>query len=629
MQNLKKYNNYIPTFGEDVDPFKNCVVENWSDKVKRLRKTYIKEDVDTIIRFLKKVHPELEDVDKRHKYGNIGIELRIIDREFEDKKGAVIRKSMVLYDFSTESIRMFKNWYNKNVKNKAVCMYYSISNFFSNSKNWSEDGKQYSKGRINAQNACFSSTVVLDFDNILECENKSIDNKLISLGLNFDSIRTSFNGWQKVFYLKEPCWDKEVIPKFTKLFLSRGFNVDECVNNKAQVARVLGSVNNKCFSGKCTDRLEQFKVTREKRTNTRVNILELWETIEKLEIVDDNIEVKKLNLDKPLTDVELKDKITIDFNKQYGDVISNYWIKAMPIAIKKMFLDRDNEGYTNDFLMFIVAHIKNTMKVSRDDFKTIMDRWADITKYNEREKYLYIWDKYGHKDKDGIPFAHGKYTKKLAQRYGAIDFNTVKEEYKNIKNHSENFTVENCDNKVILNGNVIRDDAFKHLTDGAMQVFICIMVQRVLTQKEYVYSNEIIGHRLLKIKERQTKQYLSELVKLEYLKVIADFKGKGKLKYIVKKEYTILTATRNLAFHVHEAQRMLEVLKPNEIKFYILLKSLVINKEVKNYNMTAISTMLGVTTRTVRTLKKSLQEKGFILVKADGFDVPNKYIIFS
>ncbi|MFH5978254.1 hypothetical protein, partial [Clostridium perfringens] len=74
MQNLER-DDYIPTFGEDVDPFKNCAVEDWSDKVKRLRESYIKEDIDTMIRFLKKVHPELEDVDKHSKYGNIGIEI--------------------------------------------------------------------------------------------------------------------------------------------------------------------------------------------------------------------------------------------------------------------------------------------------------------------------------------------------------------------------------------------------------------------------------------------------------------------------------------------------------------------------------------------------------------------------
>lgn len=619
--------DYEPEYNIDEDPFKETF--NWSDKVKRLKKSYVHEDFDKMIRFLRKVHPELELADKHKKYGNVAIELRIIDREFEDKKGAVTRKSMVLYDFTPETIQMVKNWYNKNVKNKAVCMYYSISNFFPGAKTYDSNGKLYTKNRINAQNASFSSSVVLDFDGVSLEYNSTVDETLTKLGLPFDSIRTSENGWQKIFYLQEPCYDKDVIPKFTKLFLRKGFKVDEAVNNKAQVARILGSVNNKAFSGVCTDRTEQFKVTREKLCNRRINILELWDSIDSLPVKDPTVLIKKLDLDKPLSDDELKDKITNDFNEKYGDVLSVHWIKVTPIAIKKMFLDELNEGYTNDFLMFIVAHIKNTMKFSRVDFIALMDRWADITGYCEREKYIYIWDKYNHKDKDGIPFAHGKYTQKLAQKYGALDFAELKTSYKKTRDYSENFTIENCEDKILLNNNVTKDKVFKELTDGAVQVFVCIQVQKILTQKEYVLSDEIIGHRLLTIKERQTKEYLSELVKLGYLEVEQGFKGNGKLKYIVAYKYSILTATRNLFFGIHEAQRMLEVLKPNEMKFYILLKSLVINGEVKNYNMNALATMLGTSSRTVIRLKNKLIEKGFLAVKNEEYDVPSIYKIFS
>ncbi|HAT4293222.1 hypothetical protein ACSXCO_15040 (plasmid) [Clostridium perfringens] len=630
MQNLER-DDYIPTFGEDVDPFKNCAVEDWSDKVKRLRESYIKEDIDTMIRFLKKVHPELEDVDKHSKYGNIGIEIRIIDREFKDKKGAVVRKSMVLYDFSDKSIRMFKNWYNKNVKNNAVCMYYSVSNFFSNAKNWAEDGKQYTKGRINAQNACFSSSVVLDFDNISVNENEKVDKKLNNLGLKFDSIKTSYNGWQKIFYLKEPCWDKDVIPKFTKLFLSRGFEVDEAVNNKAQVARILGSVNNKCFSGKCEDRLEQFKVIREKRTNIRIDVMELWKSIYDLPVVNKHINVVELDINKPLTKEELNDKVTAEFNKKYGDILNSNWIRVLPLAIKKMYLDDRNEGYTNDFLMFIVAHIKNTMKLSREDFIILMGRWADLTGYDEREKYIYIWDKYGHKDKDGIPFAHGKYTKKLAERYGAIEFNKVKQDYVKVKDFTETYTLEICKENIVLNNKVTKNDVFKEISDGGMKVFLCIAIQKVLTNKYYVVASEIIGHRLLDIKERQTKGYLSELVKKGYLFLETNFKGDGEQKYFIKDEYCILTDTKNLIFNVHEAQRMLEQLKANEVKFYILLKSLATSGEVKEFGNNGLATMLGISKSSVIRLKKSLVAKGFIGVDNatnGSYGIPTKYLVF-
>lgn len=633
-----------PIYDEHEDPFHK--VETWEQKVDRLRANYLNEDFDMMIRFLQKVHPELLDQDKHKKFGNIAIELRIIDRELKHSKGSVERKSMTLYDFNDETIVKVKNWYNKNVKNNAVCMYYSVSNFNPAMKTYDNNGKPYTKNRINAQNAHFSSIVVLDFDDITESCNAEVDYMLTALGLKYDSIRTNLNGWQKIFYLKEPCWDKDIIPKFTRLFLSRGFNVDEAVNNKAQVARVLGSINNKAFSGVC-DRTEQFKVVREKLTNTKIDVMDLWNTIFSLPVTNSKIKVEELNLDKPLTAEELNDKVIKDFNNVYGDILAAHWIKTTPTPIKKMFLDKDNEGYTNDFLLFIVAYIKNTMKFSREDFIILMDRWADVTNYDEREKYVYIWDSYSHIDSKGVAYPHGKesqklinkygkvsfrdgkYTTNLAQRYGAINFGEAKAEYKAIRELEENFEIEECKDKVVLNNRFTRNAVFKDVSDGAVQVFLCILVQKILTQKDYIKADEIIGHRLLNIKTRQTKEYLSELVKYKYIYIEADFKGKGSLKYFVSDEYAMITATRNLVFGVHEMQRMLEQLKPNELKLYILLKSLLIDGVVDKYNNKAIATMLGVTDKTVRSLKKKLVEKGFIAVVEQGYKMCLKYVIFS
>ena len=81
------YFDYEPKYKIDEDPFKEAF--NWSDKIKKLKENYVHEDFDKMIRFLRKVHPELEVTDKHKKYGNVAIELRVIDREFEDKKGAV------------------------------------------------------------------------------------------------------------------------------------------------------------------------------------------------------------------------------------------------------------------------------------------------------------------------------------------------------------------------------------------------------------------------------------------------------------------------------------------------------------------------------------------------------------
>lgn len=633
-----------PVYNKNEDPFDK--VETWEQKVDRLRANYLNEDFDMMIRFLQKVHPELLDQEKHKKFGNIAIELRVIDRELKHTKGAVERKSMTLYDFNDETIVKVKNWYNKNVKNNAVCMYYSVSNFNPAMKTYDSNGKSYTKNRINAQNAHFSSIVVLDFDDITESCNAEVDYTLTELGLKYDSIRTNINGWQKIFYLKEPCWDKDIIPKFTRLFLSRGFNVDEAVNNRAQVARILGSINNKAFSG-VSDRTEQFKVVREKLTNTKIDIIDLWNNIFSLPVMNSKIKVEELNLDKPLTVEELNDKVINDFNDVYGDILASHWIRITPTPIKKMFLDKDNEGYTNDFLLFIVAYIKNTMKFSREDFIILMDRWADVTNYDEREKYIYIWDSYSHIDSKGVAYAHGKesqklinkygkvsfrdgkYTTNLAQKYGAINFGEAKSEYKIIRELEESFKIEECKDKVVLNNRFTRNAVFKDVSDGAVQVFLCILVQKILTQKDYIKADEIIGHRLLNIKTRQTKEYLSELVKYKYIYIEADFKGKGSLKYFVSDEYAMITATRNLVFGVHEMQRMLEKLKPNELKLYILLKSLLIDGVVDKYNNKAIATMLGVTDKTVRSLKKKLVEKGFIAVVEQGYKMCLKYVIFS
>ncbi|MDM0624669.1 hypothetical protein QTH41_15255, partial [Clostridium perfringens] len=102
-------------------------------------------------------------------------------------------------------------------------------------------------------------------------------------------------------------------------------------------------------------------------------------------------------------------------------------------------------------------------------------------------------------------------------------------------------------------------------------------------------------------------------------------------KYFIKDEYCILTDTKNLIFNVHEAQRMLEQLKANEVKFYILLKSLATSGEVKEFGNNGLATMLGISKSSVIRLKKSLVAKGFIGVDNatnGSYGIPTKYLVF-
>ena len=77
-----------------------------------------------------------------------------------------------------------------------------------------------------------------------------------------------------------------------------------------------------------------------------------------------------------------------------------------------MLTDTD-DGYTDAVIMFIIPYFKNTLKLSFEQTKSIMDKWAELSGYTEQDKYERI---YYTEYKKGF----GVYTTELQERYGSI-----------------------------------------------------------------------------------------------------------------------------------------------------------------------------------------------------------------
>lgn len=611
-----------PIYNKDEDPF--IKIESYDEKVKRLDRNYIIENYDIIWDYLKKRHGLiLCDSEKAKKYGNLALEVRAIGKR---NKGII--KSYPIFDFSVESKTKFLNWFKANIRGKGYCIYTAVHTFYPKVTALKKDGSEYDKNKTNSINIGPTAHLTLDFDHISEADNNFADIILNGLGLEYDSLRTSEEGWQKTFYLDVPCWDSESIKKFTALALSRGFKVDPEFSNIAQIERVLGASNNKCYLEKEVTRENQFKIKLEKVTENRISLEKLWNAISSLPVTDKTVEVKPINPDKPKTEKELQQEIINRFDIAYGDILSEYWLKYTDKAVKKMLMTC-KMGIRNSIMLTLVPYFKHFMKLEREEFILLINRWNNITGGDiEVGKYIYNWDTYSHVDGAGKPYVQGKIFQEVVDEYGYINFNIsvrdkVEYEADKIKNRSAEV--------VSLNLKVFRADIMREMKHNSIKIFVLMAYENKVYNKKIWIQKDLIEHKYLGLSKPTIIKCLNELSEYGFLTKNTVYKGnKESYTYSITSEY-IKPFLKNVELSFAAAQRVIRELSGNEIKGYLLLKSLYImnDGDISMYTIRKLGEMIGLNgdkkNNGFTHIVKSLEDKEFIRVVRAGFKDANMY----
>ena len=610
-----------PIYDENEDPF--VIVESYDEKIKRLDSNYVLEDYNVIWNYLIKRHGLiLGDKEKTSKYGNIAVEVRAISKK--DKS----IKSYPIFDFTVASKTKFLNWFKAHILKKGFCVYTGVHTYYPKKTALKKDGTEYDKNKSNNINVGPTCHLTLDFDHISVAENNLADIILTGLGLEYDSLRTSEEGWQKTFYLDEPCWDSESVKKFTALALSRGLKVDPDFSNIAQIERVLGGVNNKCYLKKEVTRTNQFKAKLEKSTDVKISLNKLWRTISSLPVVDRSIDVLPIVPAKPKSKKEIKQDIINRFDMAYGDILNEYWLKYTDPTVKTMLMTC-KKGIRNSVMLTLVPYLKHFMKLEREEFILLLKRWNSITGgMIEVEQYIYNWDTYSHTDKSGKPYVQGKVFQEVVDEYGFINFKTTVRD----KVDYEASKVEDRSNEVIsFNLKVFRADVMREMRHNSIRLFVLLAYENKVYSKDLWTQKDLIEHKYLGLSKPTVIKCLDELVEYGFIIKNTTYKGKKEsYTYSVTTEY-LKPFLKNVELNLAATQRIIRELAGNEVKAYLLLKSLhVMNDgDISKYTVLKLGEMIGLNggknNNGFKNIIKSLEEKEFIRVIRTGIKETNLY----
>lgn len=594
-----------PVYDINEDPF---AMNNYDEEI------YLYEDVEIIWNDICRLHTELADGTP----GEHCVEIRPLMRKANIKgKHDVAIKNFHLWRADAETKERFIEWINSDIRNQGCCLYISVYCFDSAIKVLKENGSEYRAYTINKHNQLYTRVMVVDLDHIIDIENNQFDRAMEQLGIPYQSIQTSENGFQKRFYLQDQVEDSFALSIFAKLLINKGFKVDPKVINRGQVVRLLGSVNNKVFSPK-HNRCKQFAVKLIKDTDKKIAFKDLLNKINSLP----NCTFPKYNLNL----MNVKDAVAIKkenfkpiayynedvFIENYKDIIPEHYLDNIQKPIRFMLTDTD-DGYTDAVIMFIIPYFKNTLKLSFEQTKAIMDKWAELNGYDEQDKYERI---YYTEYKKGF----GVYSAELQERYGSISFN---------KNYDTIIKIN--DNTANLKPAIFDEKIYPELDKTALKVFIGFLFEYKATSKITWSIKEVMDFN--NISKPTTIKALKHLLEKDFVSCLEKFKTKNEgNEYTLTRTYIALKTERRLEFTLTQLREMNQALKGNEIKVYIYMRFIILKCTNGEYygNQYDIAKAIGMTQQAVSIVLKSLNKKRFIninKVKINNITESNLYTL--
>src|SRR5699024_2611320 len=158
---------------------------------------------------------------------------------------------------------------------------------------------KFQKGKINNQNALFTTILAIDFDSMTYEEFEKEKAKLIALDIETIDIFTG-HGFQSIILLEHKVYDKNILSDFTKLLESRGFKVDASIVDSARLLRLPYTFNCKALDQKQTeyyskDNPQIYPTVDISWTERRYHIQDIFNKISSMENLKDSY--KEIDLD--------------------------------------------------------------------------------------------------------------------------------------------------------------------------------------------------------------------------------------------------------------------------------------------------------------------------------------------
>ncbi|MCM3000002.1 helix-turn-helix domain-containing protein [Paenibacillus cellulositrophicus] len=574
----------------------------------------IDKQVERQVRFLKAVHPQLED-----SHWNEGrIELRPVKRDSNLKDYLRSYGSWHLGEKDVAELKKFLNAIN----GKGVDLYFSAFAFDYSMDVYKKDGTRYEKGKVNIENALFTSILAADFDGITAEEFQREKQRLLDIGIETIDI-FSGHGWQSIILLNHRVSDKEILKKFTTLMLMKGFRVDSAIVDAARVLRMPYSFNTKALDKKTKyyDSINPqiIATTDHCWTERRYHVAEVFERLNGLpDVIKQNKALTDINLKaiytEPLADTKkrtekkVKQDIEIVEIKQIDvenlkTVYKMLDFERLPMAIQKI-LAGTQERLRNKVMFFIIPFLRNKLGLDIKSIIEIMTIWGErctpILDADEIKKEVNRIYGLGFQGK------HGVYTQELFQAYGYLDFDQYK-----------------IEDEIKITNSFFDD--FADLPDASIRIFLSMKLAAELGEVKEFSKKDI--QRFANMSERTVERNIKVLVAKKYVSKRRSNRRNGEA-YVYYPTPYFSTGEGFSSFGNALVDKMLKELTDGEMKLYCYLRRKSGNQEESFWaSQKHIADQIGKTQQGISLLTDNLDKKGFVkkITEDDGKVKRNRY----
>lgn len=570
--------------------------------VPALTEKQINRVVKKQVRFLKAVYPFLDELET---YSEGAMEIRPIKRDMENLKKD-FKKSYNAWHMGEKDISELEDFM-LNITGKGYCIYYSAYAFDYHLDCLKTDGKKFQKGKINNQNALFTTILAIDFDSMTYEEFEKEKAKLIALDIETIDIFTG-HGFQSIILLEHKVYDKNILSDFTKLLESRGFKVDASIVDSARLLRLPYTFNCKALDPKQTeyyskDNPQIYPTVDISWTERRYHIQDIFNKISSMENLKDsykeidldNVNIKNIITEpketKAITTVkkqrETKEiKIKIENTKEHYPMITDF--DALPDPVKLM-LSRTKQGLRNPVIMFLVPFFRNTLGYNIQTIKQIMVVWGEhcIPKMSKESVEIDVDRIY----KIGFKGSYGKYTEDLRKEFGYLEFSKYTRK-----------------NKIVIPNSIFED--FDVISDGAVRIYLAMKLAKSLDGLSELTKEDIQEY--ADISERTVERNIKDLVNMGYICKRRENRRLGE-KYIYYINPYFSTIEGYTMIENSLVRLMLKELTDGESKLYIYLCKMVGSSKNECWSSQKyIAKNIGKTQQGVSLITDKLSEKRYI-----------------
>ena len=564
--------------------------------IKKLTEKELLQQTEEQVKYLTTIYPNLvEDT-----FQECCIEIRPIKR----LKDLEYTRSLNIWRLDNKGIEQLLD-FNKKVNGKEFCVYYS-----SFALNYDIKSEGYQIGKVNNENARYTTILPLDFDEQSLTEiTKQLD-ILRSLDIEFITVFTG-NGIQALILLNKKVYDTKILKKWTTLLISKGFRVDDSIVDCARVLRLPYTfnckqfdINNKKYSHDAIEIATEVWEWTEKRydildifnkiqtlpsiipsTKEEIEELKELETVKKVEFEENSI--------KDISTNKKKEKINEIFEVVKSDieVVKDQYkyikIKQIPDAVVNM-LYKTPEGLRNDTLLFLVPYLRNTLKLSEKQVIETIKVWGSrcTTPYtsdfaeDEAKRILNYKSQY----------KYGKYTDNMQKAFGPLEIHIYK----------KNNTVE-IYNDIFDNGGIIK------ISDAAFKIYLHLELNK--DKKESYTIKEI--EELTSIPSVTIRRNIKDLIRYGYIRRKTTYK-KNKESYLYSLSEYRSRATGVTIFNKATLKLMLMDLTDGEIKLYAYLYRMLNEKLEVTASQKYLSSKIGKSQPRISCMTTELGEKDYL-----------------